>query len=89
MKGSVTISLDDYKSLESNKEEVEQFKSKLVTAAKELEVFLSFLISRDNISEYVEEFNRQSTKSEIVITDGRAKIKFKDSDIKNTGRHDI
>jgi len=88
MKGSVTISLEDYKSLEANKQEVEEFKSKLTTAAKELEVFLSFIISRDNISEYVEEFNKQSTRSEIIITDGRAKIKFKDAGIKDTSRHD-
>lgn len=51
---------------------------KLTRAAKELEVFLSFLVTRENLEEYIEEFNRQSQRSTISVVEGRAKIAFND-----------
>ena len=47
-------------------------------AAKELQVFLSFLCTRSSIEEHVDEFNRQSKLSEIAVINGVARIKFKD-----------
>ena len=37
-------------------------------------VFLSFLVTREHIQEYVEEFNKQSSGSRINVEEGRAKI---------------
>lgn len=46
-------------------------------AIKELQVFLSFLCTRENIEKHVEEFNRQSKTSVININGGIAKIELK------------
>lgn len=76
MKGNVTISIEDFDSLrESSKTSQELIKS-LKRAALELEVFLSFLIEQENIDEHIEQFNRQSKRSQIVISNGRAKIQI-------------
>lgn len=82
MDGTVTITLKDFQELvDANKNAIIiQDRTKL--AAKELEVFLSFLCSKGNIEKFVDEFNRQSKTSEIIITSGRAKINFK-NDKKN------
>ena len=82
MDGTVTITLKDFQELvDANKNAIIiQDRTKL--AAKELEVFLSFLCSKGNIEKFVDEFNRQSNTSEIIITSGRAKINFK-NDKKN------
>jgi len=79
MTGTVTIPLKDFDSLREAKEKADTSQANLTRAAKELEVFLSFICTRDNIVEYVEEFNRQSQKSKISIIDGRAKIAFNDT----------
>ena len=42
-----------------------------------MQVFLSFLASRTDITDFVNEFNRQSTTSIITIDSGVAKIKDK------------
>ena len=77
VKGSVTISLTDYHALiDSNIESVE-LKDKLNVAIKELQVFLSFLCTREDIEKYVKEFNRQSKTSKININGGIAKIELK------------
>ena len=77
VKGSVTISLTDYHALiDSNIESVE-LKDKLNVAIKELQVFLSFLCTREDIEKYVKEFNRQSQTSKININGGIAKIELK------------
>ena len=60
MKGTVTISIKDYDSLRGAEDSSLKKDERLTRAAKELEVFLSFLITRENISEYLDEFNRQS-----------------------------
>lgn len=76
MNGTVTIPLDEFDKLREESKEAEELKSNTLRAAKEIEVFLSFLVTREGMQEYLEEFNRQSTRSQILIVDGRAKIKF-------------
>ena len=78
VKGSVTISLDDYHALIDSNDESLELKDKLSLAVKELQVFLSFLCTREDIEKYVEEFNRQSKTSKININGGIAKIELKD-----------
>ena len=74
VKGSVTISIDDFQALLDTKLDAEELREKTELAAKELQVFLSFLCTRENIEKYVEEFNRQSKTSKISIEGGIAKI---------------
>tara|TARA_E500000318_G_scaffold99921_1_gene102249 strand:+ start:519 stop:785 length:267 start_codon:yes stop_codon:yes gene_type:complete len=76
--GTVTINLDDYLELVEHSQKTTQLRENTSRAAKELSVFLSFLCTREDIDRYIEEFNRQSTTSEIVVEDGRATIQFKD-----------
>ena len=76
MNGTVTISLEDFKKLEQSNEIAQKLKDRTLQASKELEVLLSFLCTRESISHYIDEFNKQSKNSTIVITNGRAKIKF-------------
>lgn len=76
MSGTVTISLEEFDKLRNAGEEALATKSLVVEAAKELEVFLSFMITRENLTEYIDEFNRQSTGSQIVISNGRVKVKL-------------
>ena len=78
MKGSVTISLSDYEKLRDAEKNAKKLESDTQRAAKELQVFLSFLCGRGSIEKYVDEFNRQSKKSEISVVDGIARIKLKD-----------
>ena len=47
-------------------------------ARKELQVFLSFLVSREDLEKYVDEFNRQSKTSTIIFENGAARIDLKD-----------
>ncbi len=77
VKGTVNISLDDYHKLVDSKEESLKLKSNLDRAVKELQVFLSFLCTREDIEKYVKEFNRQSKTSVININGGIAKIELK------------
>ena len=77
MKGTVTISIEDFDSLRKAEEDALQRNEGLNRAAKALEVFLSFMCTREHIQEYVDEFNRQSRKASIQIDEGRAKIVFK------------
>tara|TARA_R110002051_G_scaffold323362_1_gene416746 strand:+ start:7920 stop:8180 length:261 start_codon:yes stop_codon:yes gene_type:complete len=76
LNGTVTISLKDYTKLIEIYPQAEKSRESLYQAAKEIEVFLSFLCSRETIDDYVGEFNRQSQHSQIIIVDDRAKIKF-------------
>ena len=78
MTGTVTISIADFTSLLEASKESSTAIDKTKLAAKELQVFLSFLCGKENISVYIEEFNKQSKTSEIIINSGRAQIKFKD-----------
>jgi len=76
MNGTVTISLEDYKKLENAQGNATNIKERTIQAAKELEVFLSFLCTRESITPYIEEFNKQSQRSKIILSDGRVKIKI-------------
>tara|TARA_Y100001938_G_C7929260_1_gene348507 strand:- start:57 stop:299 length:243 start_codon:yes stop_codon:yes gene_type:complete len=78
VKGTVSISLEDYHTLLESASKSLELKENLQLAVKELQVFLSFLCTRENIEEYVEEFNRQSKTSKININGGIAKIETKD-----------
>lgn len=78
VKGTVTISLDDYHRLLKSKEQASVAEANTKRAAKELAVFLSFLASRENIAPHVQEFNRQSSTSKILLDQGRARIQFVD-----------
>ena len=77
MEGSVTIPIKAFDELRLAKETADEKEQTLHRAARELEVFLSFLVTRDNIQEFLDEFNRQSSTSRINIDDGRAKIVFR------------
>ncbi len=76
--GTVTISIKDFKELESSNEKAESLAASTKRAVRELQVFLSFMCTRKDMEPLVEEFNRQSSGSEIVIEEGHAKIKFND-----------
>jgi len=78
MNGTVTISIEDFTSLLEASKEASSSQEKTKLATKELQVFLTFLCDREDISKYLDEFNRQSKTSNIVISSGRAQIKFKD-----------
>jgi hypothetical protein len=76
--GTVTINLEDYLELVEHTKKVSNLKTNTSRAAKEMSVFLSFLCSREDIALYIEEFNRQSTTSKIVVEGSRATIEFTD-----------
>ena len=76
MQGTVTISLENYEKLKESHKESQKIKDDMLVTMKELQVFLSYLCGREDISKYIEEFNRQSKTSTIVIQNGRAQIKF-------------
>ena len=78
MTGSVTLSIQDFDNLREAQSKADTQSSGLSRAAKELEVFLSFLCTRESIQIYVDEFNKQSRTSRINLAEGRAKIVFKD-----------
>ena len=77
VKGSVTIPLDDYHTLIDSSSKSLELRTNLDLAVKEIQVFLSFLCTRENIEVYVEEFNKQSKTSIININGGIVKIERK------------
>ena len=80
VKGSVTISIEDYHALIDSNITTRELQDSVKLAAKELQVFLSYLCDREDMSKYIDEFNRQSKTSTIVIQNGRAQIKFNEKD---------
>ena len=76
VKGNVTLSLEDYHALIDASSKTFELKDNLDLTVKELQVFLSFLCTRENLEKYVEEFNRQSKTSKIEINNGIVKIKL-------------
>mgnify|MGYP006274803659 FL=1 len=78
MVGTVTISLADFETLKKQAESGSKISEDIIKAAKELEVFLSFLVTRENIDEHIEEFNSYSKRCKIRIVEGRAKIQITD-----------
>lgn len=79
MDGTVTIPLKDFDELRNSAEETQELRQKLSRAAKEIEVFLSFLCTRENIQIYVDEFNNQSSRATIMIVDGKAKVQINEN----------
>ena len=76
VKGTVTISTEDYHALIDASIKASELREFTKLASKELQVFLSYLCDKEDISKYIEEFNRQSKTSAIIIKNGRAKIKL-------------
>lgn len=76
MTGTVTITIDDYELLKASSQSGKIEKEGILKAAKELEVFLTFLITRENITEHIDEFNSYSKTCKITLVDGRAKIQL-------------
>jgi hypothetical protein len=79
MKGTVTISIDDYNKLIDKGKDLKDKEETVLKTAKELSVFLSFLASRENLEKYVEQFNIQSKTSKISFQGTRALIEFRDA----------
>lgn len=80
MVGTVTISLQDFELLKSQADGGKKVREGILQAAKELEVFLSFLCSREHMQEHIDEFNSYSKTCKILIVDGRAKIQIKEDE---------
>tara|TARA_R100000781_G_scaffold75822_1_gene47102 strand:- start:789 stop:1034 length:246 start_codon:yes stop_codon:yes gene_type:complete len=78
MKGTVTISLEDYNKLTKKNELLKNKEEYLYQTAKELSVFLSFLSGRENMDKYIEQFNLQSKTSKIKFEGSKAVIEFRD-----------
>tara|TARA_S200002703_G_scaffold125220_1_gene111437 strand:+ start:993 stop:1232 length:240 start_codon:yes stop_codon:yes gene_type:complete len=78
MEGTVTIPLSEFDKLRGAHQNADERNSNLQRAAREIEVFLSFLCTRETIMEYVEEFNKQSSRSRINIEEGKVKIVIRD-----------
>lgn len=78
VKGTVNLNLEDYHALLDANVQSKDLSENAKKILKELQVFLSFLCTRTEVSEYLEEFNRQSKTSTIYIENGRAIIKLKD-----------
>tara|TARA_B110000444_G_C18360311_1_gene375703 strand:+ start:57 stop:317 length:261 start_codon:yes stop_codon:yes gene_type:complete len=74
MVGTVTISLEDYNTLVESNKKYNRLVDNTAYGMKELQVFLSFLCNRTEITKYIDEFNRQSKTSNIVIENGKALI---------------
>jgi hypothetical protein len=79
MTGTVTMTIADYETLKLEAQSSRLERTGLLKAAKELEVFLTFLITRENINEHLDEFNSYSTTCKVRIVDGRAKIELLDN----------
>ena len=77
VKGTVSITLEDYHTLLDSNIKSVKLKDNLNLAVKELQVFLSYLCTRENIERHVEEFNKQSKTTKININGGIAKIETK------------
>ena len=77
VKGTVSISIEDYHALIDASSKSLELKGNLQLAIKEVQVFLSYLCTRENIEKYVEEFNKQSKTSKININGGIVKIETK------------
>jgi len=78
MNGTVTISLKDYEDLVEAKKAADGILHASKLSTKELQVFLSYICSRADLQPLVDEFNRQSGTSKIVVDSGRARIMLKD-----------
>ena len=71
VKGTVSISIEDYHTLIDASSKSLELKDNLQLAVKELQVFLSYLCTRESID------NKQSKTSKININGGVVKIERK------------
>jgi|ETNvirnome_6_100_1030635.scaffolds.fasta_scaffold199521_2 hypothetical protein len=77
LKGTVTVSLEDYHALlETHEINISKLEN-ITETARELSVFLSYLASRADIERHVEKFNLQSTTSKILFKGDKAMITFR------------
>tara|TARA_R110002020_G_scaffold74752_3_gene190970 strand:- start:551 stop:808 length:258 start_codon:yes stop_codon:yes gene_type:complete len=76
VKGSVTISIEDYHALLDASINAKNLEESTKLAAKEIQVFLSFIYDKVKIQSYIDEFNRQSKTSKITVINGRIQIKL-------------
>ena len=80
MVGTVTISLQDFELLKSQAEGGKKIEEGILKAAKELEVFLSFICTREHMQDHIDEFNSYSKTCKILMVEGRAKIQIKQNE---------
>lgn len=78
VKGTVSITLSDFQGLLEAATKAKETEENLRRAAKELQVFLSYIALKADIEKYVDEFNTQSTTSKIIFDGSKAKIEIKD-----------
>ena len=77
VKGTVSISIEDFQALLDASVNARSMQESTTTASRELQVFLSYLHSQLDLTPHIESFNRQATKSQIVIEDNnKIKIQF-------------
>tara|TARA_R110000751_G_scaffold25547_1_gene69182 strand:+ start:220 stop:456 length:237 start_codon:yes stop_codon:yes gene_type:complete len=77
VKGNVTLALEDYHVLVDSSIKASELKNNTELLIKELQVFLSYMVTRKDIEPYIVEFNKQSKTSIIELNNGIAKIKKK------------
>ena len=78
VKGSVTISIEDFQLMLDTTADAKELKEATYKASKEIQVFLSYLHAQLDLTVHIQSFNRQSTKSKIIIDDdNKIKIQFK------------
>ena len=78
VKGTVSITLSDFQGLLEAATKAKETEENLRRAAKELQVFLSYIALKADIEKYVDEFNTQSKTSKIIFDGAKAKIEIKD-----------
>ena len=79
VKGTVSISIEDFQALLDSSISADAIKNSTNKASKEIQVFLSFIHNQLDLTEHIESFNRQSSRSKIVIEDdNKIKIQFND-----------
>jgi|TARA_R110002074_G_scaffold112987_1_gene241477 hypothetical protein len=77
VKGEVTISIADFQALLDSSINADEITKSTKTASREIQVFLSYLHTQLDLTPHIDSFNRQSTKSKIIIEDtNKIKIKF-------------
>lgn len=78
MVGTVSISIEDFDNLRKASKASEEEKEYLTKAAKELEVFLSFLVANEILKEpHIDEFNKVSKTCKIrLMENARVKIEL-------------
>ena len=70
------MKLEDYHALLDAKIQTLELQEKSDILLKELQVFLSFIVSRTDIAPYITEFNKQS-KSSVIEIDTNRMVKIK------------